>query len=344
VGDFDRNMTQMRVYGDPDVDRAIAYLKQGNAEAAVEVVVDTYGTQDGGEFRNMSDYAQDLLGDFESLIGSGQDDLARMMEMAGVSGQQLDEGVMDKIKGLVPRFMQMVGADTSAEIAKQVKQVTGGDYSLTQDNAVKVAKAFGLDKMQPPGDQGQQQMAEGIAGNWQGKLLQLIHAGTIGGGIAHVAMGGSPFGGGLGAAGVAMAIAGGILLLFANTFWSSRSGMIGSMGRFGNKGTSTYRGLDPKGNIETTRYGNEEEDDYERRLQAMQKLGEDDLDRMMEMAGVKKKAMDEEKTEEGNKFTGNLAKARAAGKKEADLDGDGDMEKVQESIFDLQRLWKAYKG
>jgi len=142
VGDFDRNMTQMRVYGDPDVDRAIAYLKQGNAEAAVEVVVDTYGTQDGGEFRNMSDYAQDLLGDFESLIGSGQDD----------------------------------------------------------------------------------------------------------------------------------------------------------------------------------------------------------LDRMMEMAGVKKKAVDEEKTEEGNKFTGNLAKARAAGKKEADLDGDGDMEKVQESIFDLQRLWKAYKG
>jgi hypothetical protein len=70
----------------------------------------------------------------------------------------------------------------------------------------------------------------------------------------------------------------------------------------------------------------------------------DDLDRMMEMAGVKKKAVDEERTEEGNKFTGNLAKARAAGKKEADLDGDGDMEKVQESIFDLQRLWKAYKG
>jgi Protein of unknwon function (DUF3008) len=101
--------------------------------------------------------------------------------------------------------------------------------------------------------------------------------------------------------------------------------------------------------------------------------GDDDLDRMMEMAGIKKKEVDEgyykdpdgddesaedredrlddekrrkeeEQTDEGNKFTGNLAKARAAGKKEADLDGDGDMEKVQESIFDLQRLWKAYKG
>ena len=74
-------------------------------------------------------------------------------------------------------------------------------------------------------------------------------------------------------------------------------------------------------------------------------LGEQDaIDRMMEMAGVKKKEVDEEKTEEGNKFTGNLAKARADGKKEADLDGDGDMEKVRESIFNLTNQWKAYKG
>jgi hypothetical protein len=71
---------------------------------------------------------------------------------------------------------------------------------------------------------------------------------------------------------------------------------------------------------------------------------EDAIKRMMEMAGVKKKEVDEEKTDEGNKFTGNLAKARADGKKEADLDGDGDMEKVKESIFDLTNQWQAYKG
>jgi hypothetical protein len=69
---------------------------------------------------------------------------------------------------------------------------------------------------------------------------------------------------------------------------------------------------------------------------------DEEFDRMMEMAGVKKE-VDEEKTDEGNRFTGNLAKARAAGKKEADLDGDGDMEKVQESNL-MQRLWKSYKG
>lgn len=74
-------------------------------------------------------------------------------------------------------------------------------------------------------------------------------------------------------------------------------------------------------------------------------LGEQDaIARMMEMAGVKKKEVDEEKTEEGNLFTGNLVKARAAGKKEADLDGDGDLEKVKESIFSLTNQWKAYRG
>jgi len=71
---------------------------------------------------------------------------------------------------------------------------------------------------------------------------------------------------------------------------------------------------------------------------------EDAIKRMMKMAGVKKKT-DEEKTEEGNLFTGNLAKARADGKKEADLDGDGKMEKVDESILAATaNLWQAYKG
>jgi hypothetical protein len=39
--------------------------------------------------------------------------------------------------------------------------------------------------------------------------------------------------------------------------------------------------------------------------------------------------VDEEDVEEGNKFTGNLAKAREEGETEADLDGDGDKEKVE---------------
>ena len=42
-------------------------------------------------------------------------------------------------------------------------------------------------------------------------------------------------------------------------------------------------------------------------------------------------SIEEDEMEEGNMFTGNLAKARAAGKSEADLDNDGDMEKVKEA-------------
>ena len=84
----------------------------------------------------------------------------------------------------------------------------------------------------------------------------------------------------------------------------------------------------------------------EERQESYAEMEEDAIKRMMEMAGIKTEAkkVKEDDVEEGNKFTGNLAKARAAGKKEADLDGDGDMEKVHESIFAMSNLWKAYKA
>lgn len=52
-------------------------------------------------------------------------------------------------------------------------------------------------------------------------------------------------------------------------------------------------------------------------------------------------AVKEDDMEEGNRFLYNLKKAREAGKEKADLDGDGDLEKVRESI---NSMWKAYKG
>jgi hypothetical protein len=73
---------------------------------------------------------------------------------------------------------------------------------------------------------------------------------------------------------------------------------------------------------------------------------DESIQRMREMAGIReaKKEVDEADMEEGNKFAHNVLKAKAAGKKEADLDGDGDMEKVRESIFSLTNQWKTYKG
>ena len=56
---------------------------------------------------------------------------------------------------------------------------------------------------------------------------------------------------------------------------------------------------------------------------------------------IKRSMGQDDKAEEGNKFTGNLAKARAAGKDQADLDGDGELEKVQHEGVYQDRVNKS---
>ena len=72
---------------------------------------------------------------------------------------------------------------------------------------------------------------------------------------------------------------------------------------------------------------------------------EDAIKRMMEMAGVKKKAVDEEKTDEGNLFTKGLADDNVkVGDK---IPGTDAVKKkdIDESIFAMTaNLWKTYKG
>ena len=70
----------------------------------------------------------------------------------------------------------------------------------------------------------------------------------------------------------------------------------------------------------------------EQGMKALQKAGRDGASKeTMAKIRAKHDKMDEADMEEGNKFTGNLMKARAAGLKKADLDGDGDMETVREA-------------
>jgi hypothetical protein len=118
-------------------------------------------------------------------------------------------------------------------------------------------------------------------------------------------------------AGRFVAVIGTLLLLFAHTFFSSDRGGVGAMGRYGNKGFETGKGPES--------------------------LEEDDLARMMEMAGIKKKAVDEEKTEEGNLFTKGLADDDVKiGDK---IPGTNAVKKkdIDESIFDMTaNLWKSY--
>lgn len=158
--------------------------------------------------------------------------------------QQLDEGIMDTIKAAIPKLMKALGGDTAAQIAQQVKQVTGGDFTPSKENAIKVAKALGFDKIiQSQQSQTPQQVAEGLAGNWQGKLLQLMHAGIVGGALAQF-FGGQALTGmqGFGGPGEILMSVGVLLLMFANTFWSSDRGMVGAMGKHGNQGWETEKG------------------------------------------------------------------------------------------------------
>jgi hypothetical protein len=151
----------------------------------------------------------------------------------------INEGLMDMIKAkILPKVMQVVGAENQDDIANKVKQITGGDFSINKANAVKVATAFGFDQI--VGNKGKAEMAEGLAGNWQGKMVQLLYTMGLGG----AAMGASAMWGTVG--GSFMAIIGTILLMFAATFFSSDRGMVGAMGKDGRKGFDTGESINPE--------------------------------------------------------------------------------------------------
>ena len=87
-------------------------------------------------------------------------------------------------------------------------------------------------------DQSPEQVAEGwgLAGNWQGKLLQLAHIAGLAGSTAVAASGSA-------GAGTKWVLAAGlILLMVSETFWSTDKDSVGAMGRHGNQGLATDKG------------------------------------------------------------------------------------------------------
>jgi hypothetical protein len=149
---------------------------------------------------------------------------------------QLDEGMMDKIKSLIPKFMKFIGAEKAEAIANKVKEITGGDLSANPENAEKVAQAFGFDKIVKDKEMSKENFAAegwGMAGNWQGKLVQLLYLAGIGGAAA----GASSMWGTVG--GSFMAVIGTLLIMFADTFFNDSRGQVGAMGKDGRKGFDT---------------------------------------------------------------------------------------------------------
>lgn len=158
---------------------------------------------------------------------------------------QLDEGMMNILKSIVPKVIKFLGGDTVREIAEKVKEITGGDFTPSQENAIKVAKALGFDKIPAP-DANKSQVAEGLAGNWQGKLIQLLWSipvlQTVLNSISvyNTGSGFGPFDTNWGNNSLSMI--GFILLMVTGTFWSSDRNMVGAMGKHGNKGWEASKG------------------------------------------------------------------------------------------------------
>jgi len=156
------------------------------------------------------------------------------LDLLNEQQQQLDEGIMDALKGLVQKAIQTLGPETSKEIAQQVQQATGGDLTLSKENAMRVAKALGFDKMI---DQSTQQIAEEeykekvIAGNWKGRLIQLLYGSGVLGGL----LSGIPPLMGLGF----------IMLMFSSAIFGGHRGTVSAMGNYGNKGDEVDKGPPP---------------------------------------------------------------------------------------------------
>ena len=70
---FDEDMNEIGGYGDPDFNKILAALNQGDVESAVEEVWHSYSDQDGGEI-NMDDYIEDLEYEFKAMVGESDDE------------------------------------------------------------------------------------------------------------------------------------------------------------------------------------------------------------------------------------------------------------------------------
>jgi hypothetical protein len=71
---FDQDANEIGAYGDPDINKIIAHLKQGDFESATDEVYGAYSDQDGGEVYALQRYVDDLEAEFEALAQGGDED------------------------------------------------------------------------------------------------------------------------------------------------------------------------------------------------------------------------------------------------------------------------------
>lgn len=114
---FDEDMNEIGGYGDPDFDKILAALSQGDVESAVEEVFGSYSDQDGGEINSydFDNYLEDLEDQFKDLAGESDDD----------EGGETDDGYALASAGF--------GSDEDYESINNEGESKYTDVSIAQD-------------------------------------------------------------------------------------------------------------------------------------------------------------------------------------------------------------------
>jgi hypothetical protein len=265
----------------------------------------------------------DVAGDGQTTIPNtavhtqDEDALRRMMEMAGMSQKnRLDEGIMDMLAPYVKKAANALMSKLDPQTLQGLKQAydqSGGDRNkfmaaigITKQDLAPLAKDLQPVK-EGVHDDSFAKVAFGSGTSLKSKVLTGVFNIVPTLGMTDLLTGGA-IGNALTAATGGSALQAIFYIVSAALIWGVGSYDFGDMDK---EPTS---------------------------------LGEDDLDRMMEMAGIKKKEVDEEKTEEGNLFTKGLEDDNVKiGDK---IPGTNAIKKkdIDESIFALTNQWKAYKG
>ena len=139
---FDENMNERGGYGDPDYNKVLAALNQGDVESAVEEVYYAYSDQDGGEI-DMDDYLEDLEDQFKDMVGGtddegGETDDAYALSSAGF-GSDEDYETFNQGNNIQTELSTNTLKSYQDKAGKDiVNTMTSGDYMTTDKSAKKV--------------------------------------------------------------------------------------------------------------------------------------------------------------------------------------------------------------
>ena len=142
---FDENMNEIGGYGDPDFNKILAALNQGDVESAVEEVYGNYSDQDGGEIRSndFDNYLEDLEDQFKDMVGGtddegGETDDAYALSSAGF-GSDEDYETFDQGNNIQTELSTNTLKSYQDKAGKDiVNTMTSGDYMTTDKSAKKV--------------------------------------------------------------------------------------------------------------------------------------------------------------------------------------------------------------